>query len=979
MARWRIRLCGGLAVQVDGRSIERFETRRVAALLAYLALHPERGHDRDRVAELLWPGEDVEPQRARFRQALASLRKTLDDGQSTLIQADRVQVRLNPSEAEIDILEFRRHLEKLPTETGSGRIAVLHEAIALEGRDIVPEIPDEWAQAERSAHRDRLCKTILDLATALEEADRPDEAANALSRLRVIDPLREDGAREAVRLLAKASRFGDAAQTAAEYETTLRSQLGVSPSPEFLALADKVRRVSNRRAASVLQETPGTIELPTTVRTAPPLKSNLRPALTPIFGREGDLATIEALLDEDYVRLVTLHGPGGIGKTRLAHELALRARERFDDAVWLIPLAHIQDPGLVLPTVLDAIGAARGTRSETELIAGHLQDRPVLLVLDNLEQFSDVAAEPIQRLLEDCPSVKVVATSRHLLGVGFETVHGVGPLSAADEEDSPGVRLFLERARRQSPTLSYSPEVAELCRQLEGIPLAIALAATRVNVLSAAEMIEQLPQRFELLVSSRRDLPDRHRTLRASLEWSYQLLPDLKGTFARLSVFPGSFDLQAAGVVAQSVSILDEIQLLVERSLVEEEDRGTRKRFRMLETVRQFALDQMSPRESQEARRRHAEYFGALAVEADDEKNEGSHSRGLEIFNEELDNFRAADDWAISVGSSLALKIQAYLGVFWHIRGMYAEARRRYERAFPFMDGLDAGTIARAHNGYGLICHFMGDRETAREEFQRAIDGYPHSDDPWPSVPLNNQANLAFYAGDYERALELYRQAVATVEPHGDVKRRAMIEAGIGNTACVLGRYDEAIAHLEAVLRVNRQIGNRHYVGNNLTSLGLTYLAMGRLDEAERYLRESLEVKRELDYKTGYGNSQNGLAYVAIQRGDLPGALEMIQSAIRIQYEIGNRGNIPETARRAALLACEADAPDLAARLWGFSEQLRKSTGTRIYRMEEPVYERLVGRLQEALGLRYQSLVDEGAKWSLEHAVQTVLGLKIGR
>lgn len=969
MARWRIRLCGGLAVEVDGRPIERFETRRVAALLAYLALHPERGHDRDRVADLLWPGEDIEPQRARFRQALAALRRALQDPEGEILVADRVHVRLNPAEADIDVLDFRRHLER----------ADLAEAIKIDPRDIIPEIPDEWADGDRASHREQLCRAILDLATQLDEAERPEEAAAALARLRKIDPIREDGAREAVRLFAKAGRYGDAAQLVADYETTLRNQLGVSPSPEFHALADKVRRVSHRRATSVvLQEAAETVELPAAVPNAPTLKSNVRPALTPIFGRERDLETILDLLEREEVRLVTLHGPGGIGKTRLAHEVALRAKEAFGDAVWLVALAHIQDPGLVLPTVLDTLGASRGTRKEEELIAAHLRDRPALVILDNLEQFSDVAAEAVQRLLEECPNVKVIATSRHLLGVGFETIYTVGPLSATGEaENSPDVHLFLERARRQSPSFAYSPEVAELCRQLDGIPLAIALAATRINVLSASDMIAQLPQRFELLVSSRRDLPDRHRTLRASLEWSYQLLPDLKGTFARLSVFAGSFDIRAAGQVAESGGILNEMQILVERSLVEEEDRGTRKRFRMLETVRQFAFEQLSEPECRTARARHAAYFADLACEADREQSGGDHKRGLEIFTDELDNFRAAHDWAVAAQSPLALRICAYLGVFWHIRGMYAEARRRYEQAFASAEIDDPEIVARVHNGYGLICQFMGDHATARDRFKLAVDGYANPADPWPSVPLNNLANLAFYDGEYETALDLYRQASAIAEAHGDTRRRTMIEAGIGNTACVLGQYEDAIVHLESALRVNREVGNAHYVGNNLTSLGLTYLAMGNLDEAERYLTESLDVKRQLGFKTGYGNSQNGLAYVAIQRGDLSGALEMIQGALRVQHEIANRHNSPETLRRAALLAAAADAPELAARLWGFSEKLRTSTGARIYRMEEPVYEALVLRLQTALGETYGQWVQEGANWSLEQALHTVLGLKI--
>lgn len=969
MAKWRIRLGGGLAVEVDGRPIERFETRRVAALLAFLALHPERGHDRDRVADLLWPGEEIEPQRARFRQALAALRRALQDPEGEILFADRVQVRLNPQNAEIDVLEFRRHLERDDLEA----------AVRIAPRDLVPEIPDGWAEADRAAHRDQLCRAILDLAARWDADGKPEEAATVLARLRKVDPIREDGAREAVRLLAKAGRYGDAAQLVAEYESTLRTQLGVSPSPEFHALAEKVRRVSHRRAATgLLQESGEAVELPTAAPNVPTLKSNVRPALTPIFGREGDVETIIHLFERDEVRLVTLHGPGGIGKTRLAHEVALRSRERYGEAVWLVPLAHIQDPSLVLPTVLDTLGASRGARREEELIAAHLQERPALIVLDNLEQFSDIVVEPVQRLLEECPSVKILATSRHLLGVGYETVYSVGPLTATGEEEtSPDVHLFLERARRQSPAFAYTPEVAELCRQLDGIPLAIALAATRVNVLSPGEMIAQLPQRFDLLVSSRRDLPDRHRTLRASLEWSYQLLPDLKATFARLSVFAGSFDLRGAGYVAESGGMLDEMQILVERSLVEEEDRGTRKRFRMLETVRQFAYEQLSETACRDTRARHAAYFAALAAEADREQSSGDHKRGLEIFGDELDNFRAAHEWAVAAHSPLGLQICAYLGVFWHIRGMYAEARHRYDQAFAHCPSEDPAIIARAHNGYGLILQFMGDHAAAREHFQLAVAGYANAEDPWPSVPLNNLANLSFYQGDYVRALDLYRQASAIAEAHGDTRRRTMIEAGIGNTACVLGHYDDAIVHLERALRVNREVGNNHYVGNNLTSLGLTYLAMGDLDQAERYLLDGLEIKRQLGYKTGYGNSQNGLAYVAIRRGDLPAALEMIQGALRLQHEIGNGHNTPETFRRAALLAQAADSPELAARLWGFAEKLRASTGARIYQMEECVYDELVRRLKAALGKTYDHWVQTGANEGLEGASHTVLGLKI--
>ena len=607
----------------------------------------------------------------------------------------------------------------------------------------------------------------------------------------------------------------------------------------------------------------------------PPLKSlyqtNLPITPTPFLGREKELAEVLGLLSLEDVRLLTLTGPGGTGKTRLALQAAAELGERYRDGVWWVPLASLRDPELVLETAARALGAKNG-------LGEHIVDGSMLLLFDNFEQVVEAAGE-VAALLAFCPGLDVLVTSREPLHVSGEQEYAVPPLVPAD-----GVTFFLARARAVKADFDDEGAVPEICRRLDDLPLALELAAARVKALSSGQILERLAQRLPLLTGGARDLPERQRTLRATIEWSYELLtPEEQRLFVRLAVFRGGCTLEAAEQVVEAV--LDQMQSLVDKSLL----RHTAERFWMLETIREYAGERLEESgEAEQQQLRHAEHFLALTEEGEPHVRGGSPKAWLERLAQEHDNLRAALDWfEVSGETELALRLVGALSEFWESRGHVAEGQRRLESALG-ADERPTAARAKALNGASGMALATGDLLTAR---LRA-----------------------------EEALALHRAL-------GDAWGVAYSALALGITAANQGDFARAQQLSDESVRVFRDLGDHHHTLEAARFLALAYGELGDLERARALHEDNLRQARAMGDERNEARALTVLADHAVDEGRGQGALTMLTDAYRLYREVGDlyRGAII-VSRIAGVLASMGRAAT-AARLLSCSETLHSEIG----------------------------------------------------
>jgi predicted ATPase/class 3 adenylate cyclase len=642
----------------------------------------------------------------------------------------------------------------------------------------------------------------------------------------------------------------------------------------------------------------------------PPLKSlhqtNLPIPATPFLGRERELAEVLGLLSQEHVRLLTLTGPGGTGKTRLGLQAAGGLADRYPHGVWWIPLAPLRDQELVLETAGQALGAKAG-------LAEHIADRSMLVLFDNFEQVVE-AAPDVAGLLASCPNLDVLVTSREPLRVAGEQEYPVPPL--VHEE---GVDFFLARARAVKPDFRADEAVSEICRRLDDLPLALELAAARVKALSSAQILERLEQRLPLLIGGARDLPERQRTLRATIEWSYELLDVAeKALFARLSVFAGGCTLQAAEEVAEAE--LDTLQSLVDKSLL----RHTDERFWMLETIREYAAERLEGSgESEELRRRHADHFLALAEEAEPNLR-GSPGKWLDRLEHEHDNLRAAlDQFQIGGESELLLRLAGALSRFWYMRGHLAEGRRRLGSALR-TDQHPTAARAKALLGAAVIAVECADAATARDRAEEALALHRKLGDAWGiaySEFMLGQAALA--ESDTHGAQQLFEESVRRFSELGDEHSILLSTLNLARAYDGLGDHERARALHEENLRRARALHNERIEAMTLGPLGMYAFEEGRIEDALSMLKESLRMLRDLgEIRLIPWNLCRFAAAVASERAET--AARLLASSESLFTEIGARPSWAEAMMEETLTTIRTQLDEAAfAEAW---EEGRKLT-----------------------------------------------------
>jgi predicted ATPase len=558
-------------------------------------------------------------------------------------------------------------------------------------------------------------------------------------------------------------------------------------------------------------------------------RTNLPIPATAFLGREGELAELGELLAREDVRLLTLTGPGGTGKTRLALQAAADAADAYPDGIFWVPLAPLRDPELVLEEASQAVGAQDG-------LADHIAAKRLLLLLDNFEHLM-VAARALSELLAACPQLRLLVTSRELLQLPGEQAYPVPPLAEQD-----GVELFTARARASLPGFSVGPVVGELCERLDNLPLALELAAARVRVLSPEQLLERLSGRLDLLKAGR-GVDPRQQTLRATIEWSHDLLDEEEQRlFARLAVFRGGWTLESVEDVCDAD--LDTLQSLVDKSLVRIREG---ERFWMLETIREYAAEQLeASEEADELYRRHAEHLLALAEEAEPYTHRVD-AEWLDRLEREADNLRVALDWLEASGETqLVLRLAGALMDFWGAKGHLAEGHRRLEEALA-ADESPTPARAKALNAAADMCIGQGDAARARRRAEQGLALHRQLGDAW-GVAVSLYLLGAAEADDqeFEKARELWEESARLFNEVGDSPLALLATRMLAWAYDELGETDRALRLKHNVLEQARISGDKNVQVHVLESLAHEAAAAGHMKEAAEPLEEAWRLNCEL-------------------------------------------------------------------------------------------------------------------------------------
>ena len=730
-------------------------------------------------------------------------------------------------------------------------------------------------------------------------------------------------------------------------------------------------------------------------------QSRIPEPLTRTVGREGEVVAIAEVLPT--TRLLTLTGVGGVGKTRLAIEAARAAHADYPDGVWLVELAALAEPTLVPHTVARVLGIAEQPgRPLIETLAGVLQTRQTLLLLDNCEHLLDGCATLIQQLLMACDGLRVLATSREPLGVDGEVVWRVPPLSVpngdtasisgADPIEYGAVRLFVDRARLVQPacalTVDSTPAVIEICRRVDGIPLAVELAAARVPFLTVRQIAERLDDQLGLLTHGRRTAVPRQRTLRATLDWSYDLLAEPEQTLLRrLAVFADGWTLEAAETVCAGedvdrTTVLDLLSRLVDASLVIAGERAGEARYRFLEPVRQYALGRLqeTPEETT-VRDRHASWCLDLAEQAEPELWMADQIRWFERLEAEHDNLRAALAWSVSTDrdSEVALRLAGALCHFWDMGGYWGEGRQWLDDALRTAANDHGPMTVRALVGAGLLTFRAGigpgDFSRATMLLTEALElAKMHGDTRHVALALSRIAQVAQVQGHYETARRLHEEALALARRHADQLGIALTLDLIGRLAEWEGDYPRAVMVLDEALALHRDRGDQVSAAWTISMLSLVVRRQGAYERAISLGEESLALYRGLRDRNGLAFVLQNLGRVMNLQGDYARARSTFEESVRLWSDIGSRTQALRSLEGLAGVIGAQGWPDRAVRLLVATETLSASIGRALSRAEQDVYDQLLADARAKLDNdAFATAHAEGRAMSFNQAVAYAL------
>ena len=968
-----VRILGPVEALKDGHSV-RIARAKPRALLAFLALENGREVSRDRIIDALWGERELRDSRNVLQAQVAQLRRALETaGEPGLLVTRPGGYALAIDPEQVDLVRFeqlaRLGREALAAGDADTASLSLTEALMLWRGEPLGGLGDE-PFVERTAAR--LAEIRLAAVETRAEANlqlgRHSEVVPELTSLVAAEPYRELLWRQLAVALYRCGRQADALDVLRTARRALAEDLGLEPGLELRRLEREIlehgESLASPEPAPAGPQAPG-IPVPT----------------TRLIGRGAELRLLRSLLERAETRIVTLTGPGGIGKTRLALAFAHDVAAQFRDGSAFVDLSAVAEPSpdRISRAVAEQLGIAEEPgRPPIETLQERLRRRQQLIVLDNFEHV--IAAAPtIGELSAACPQVRLVLTSRQPLRIGGEREVPVPPLDLPESDDpdalaqSSAGALVLECARAVGSTFDLRTEdaaaLAEVCRRVDGLPLALELAATRLRILTARELAERIGRPLAVLAGGARDAAPRHRTLRATLEWSHRLLTaDEKRAFASLAVFPADFSPQAAEAVCRAgqADPLDLVASLVEQSLVQRmHANGSRTRLRLLETVREFAVERLiASRREDEIRLRHATYFSVLADEAGRALAGPERVEWLDRLDLERENLRAALEAHLSSGrADEALRIVAALWQWWFVRGAWPEGQRWIDRSLELAADASLAARAAALNAGGILALLCCDYPRARALLERGLAASTEiDDDRGRASALRALAGVERETGGYERALAYQRDGLAIWRELGDAPNISGSLSGLAMTKLLQGELDDARTLSEESLELAERVGASEDAARALHDLAFINHFAGDDEHATEFAHRALALALEINYAEAISWAQHALGLIALRAADHRTAAVALRQALESSRTLGDRWSTARYLEALAAVAAAVDAHERSALLIGAADGMRAVIGAPISPLETPAHDQVLAVLRTSLGPRIGELLDRGRR-----------------
>ncbi|HET6190713.1 MAG TPA: BTAD domain-containing putative transcriptional regulator [Trebonia sp.] len=907
MASWGYGLLGPAEVRVDGRAVP-LPGSRQRLVLTMLLVDVNRMVPAARLIDELWEAALPADPRGALRTQLSRLRRALGPAAGDLAAVEGGYC-LTVQPGQLDATRFEDTLAKAARTGGEPALKLVDEALALWRGPAAGEFADRpFALATATRLNELRLVGVERRAELLLIAGRPEEAVAALQALLTEHPEREQARGLFMQALYQAGRHTEALATFRSWRRYLAEELGLDPSPAL-------RRIEQ----DILRHTAGPPDMRATA-------VNPRPTLpvpvTSFVGRDEDLAAVAALLGQ--ARLVTLHGPGGVGKTRLAVEVAGRVADRYRDGICFCDLAAVTDPDAVVRALATATGLSeRAFRRLDDQLVEQLASRHLLLVLDNCEHVAQVAAILAERLLKETYNVTLLATSRERLEVDGEHVWPVRPLPVSGL-GAPAVRLFLDRARAADPAAAPQDSdveaVAALCARLDGLPLAIELGAARLPGTTVSELTGHLRDRFGLLTVGRRT-DSRHRSLRAVIDWSYELLaPEQRDLFCQLAVFHGSFDAAAAhaiaGADADPAGVTRLLFYLVDRSLVTTELDGGTTRYRLLETLRSYGLERLAERAQLDAaRKRHARWAADLVARAERGLRGAEEASWATSVERHFSDLRAAHGWLADHDPGLALQMAAQL--HWYaLWRCHSEVYRWADASTAHAAGSRSPFYPEALASAAFGALYRGDMPAADAHARDALDAARTLPPVGGRRPLEALAEVATFRGELAAAVDLYARAYDLSIENGDFLDATWDAVG----ACAAYAYSGRMKEASRLADQARAAGNqcRSPSALALVSWVTGEIAIGTSPaQARHHLQQAIALAKPAGSRFVDGLSRVALATLDARHGDPDVALGHYEQAIREWQRAGAWTPLWVTIRTLVDLLTRAGAHHDAAVLYG--------------------------------------------------------------
>lgn len=997
MPKLSLRVLGGFDAKLDGDSVASFRSDKERTLLAYLAVESDRPHRREELAALLWGDLPEDAALNNLRKSLHHLRQVLGDSDSAnpflIVSSKTIAFNLQ-SDQSLDVTTFASAIQQMQAhshrraETCLRCQSWLIQAVNLYKGDLLQgfNLPDavafdEWMLVKREQLRQQMLIGLQRLTDIFERRGEYGPAQRYARQQAALEPWREVAHRQLMTVLA---RSGQRAAALAQFEVcrkALHAELGVEPEAATLALYEQIKR--------------GDSWDPT-----PKATLNLPAQTTPFLGRALELQRLRAWLQDPHLRLITLTGPGGMGKTRLALQAGFDLAFEFTDGIYFVPLAALRDPALVAATIAQSLGVtSHGAQSIEEILEAYLSPREILIILDNYEHLLP-SANLLAQLLAACPRLTLLVTSREPLRLRGEQLYPVPPLdlpTPADLQATPApegllhfgaVGLFVQQARAIQPdfalTSAEATTIVEVCRRLDGLPLAIELAAARVNLMAPSAMLTQLDKAantaLHFLTEGARDLPARQQTMRATIAWSYDLLtPPEQQLCQRLSVFLGGALLPAIESVTPAgfdVPLTTLLESLCDKNLIQK-TASDPVRFTMLETIREFAWDALQHAGALTATRHaHAQYFLQWAESIDPHLNGPDQGQWLTVLENDHDNLRATLTWALeSQSTETAQRLAGSLWRFWDVHGHVPEGRRWLEQALAPAAITPPPVRAKALNGLGMLLWYQGDFDQSRATFTEALNIRRALNDSYGlAISLNNLGMVNWSLGNYDRALDLYAECLKFDQANNDVMGQGFSYGNLGLVYHHQGDFEKAHYYFEQSRVIFQQEGNRRHEAFAQHNLAMVCYQQGNYAQARALYTESLRTKEEISDKWGIATTLVYLANVTLAEGDFPQTRQLLTRALQLHEELGDRPRLAAVFDGLAALAVAEAQPQKAVQLFAVADQLRRTSAAHLHATDKLNRDRNLDPLRTQLPTpQFDSLWSTGQSLPLDAALKLAL------